>query len=540
MESNNKFITKHGRKKKVSNSIYTSAYRPYLPQINHRKITEQTQEEFSESTRGKQKAIQEYRNLPKQTPQQYQYQSQYQPQYQPQYQNPKQPYQYNYNNLNQNQQNQGRQTPAVKNIVKSMNIQQILIDFKSTINAIGASEDVEEEINGYLDLIDKQTQKENPNKKVIISNLKVCANLLDNYISETLNKPSKVVKDWVEALLMQPIDYRADKTLTKGAFETITGEPPQTAKLAQKKIAQKEANSVKNQSVEAVQSQADEINIAEENNSIEENNISTQEVSITENAKNVSKTDVEINNIILEADNIINKNPDSAMSLYSEAFKLAQKEDNKNLMAKIYSRIGILQNNTNNLIGALDCLNASTLLAYECGETELMAENHAQMGKIYDEKGLFEPAFNHYHRSVALNGELENLDKQTETLTQVGDMFSERYFANEALGYYDLALDMAKENKNYENASNIFRHCAKTNENSGQLEQAMKNLKNAAAISNNINDDSEVASIYEQAGDMMKKMGHIKKAADLYKKAYRLAQKLDNEEMQNNIIAKMQ
>ncbi len=520
----------------MSSNIYTSAYRPYLPQINHRKITEQTQEEFSESTRGKQKAIQEYRNLPTQTqqqtqlPQQYQYKYQNQYQYQPQYQNTKQSYQYNYNNFNQNKQNQNRQAPEVKNIVKSMNIQQIVIDFKTKINAMGASEEVEEEVNGYLELIDKQTQKENPNKKVIVSNLKVCANLLDNYISETLNKPSKVVKDWVEALLMQPIDFKADKTLTKGAFETITGEPPQTARLAQEKLAQKEAFAVKQQEIV----EEPQIN---ENKEIQEEQ--AVEAEILENANEIIQNS-EIQNIIAKADNIKNDDTKSAMNLYSEAFKLAQKENNKSMMAQIYSRIGSLQNSTNNLIGALDCLNASTLLAYECGETELMADNHAQMGRIYDEKGMFEPAFNHYHRSVALNGELENLDKQTETLTQVGDMFSERYFANEALGYYDLALDMAKENKNYENASNIFRHCAKTNENSGKLENAMNNLKNAAAISNNIKDDAELASIYEQAGDMMKKMGHNKKAADLYKKAYRLAQKLDDKELQENIIAKMQ
>ena len=46
---------------------------------------------------------------------------------------------------------------------------------------------------------------------------------------------------------MQPIDFKADKTLTKGAFETITGEPPQTAKLAQEKLAQKEASSIQQQ-----------------------------------------------------------------------------------------------------------------------------------------------------------------------------------------------------------------------------------------------------------------------------------------------------
>ena len=45
-----------------------------------------------------------------------------------------------------------------------INIKQLLIDFNSTLNAIGASEDVENEVKTYLSLVEHQSQKESPNK----------------------------------------------------------------------------------------------------------------------------------------------------------------------------------------------------------------------------------------------------------------------------------------------------------------------------------------------------------------------------------------
>ena len=43
--------------------------------------------------------------------------------------------------------------------------------------------------------------------RIIVSNLKIAADILDGYITETLNKPSKVVKDWIDALLLQNVDF---------------------------------------------------------------------------------------------------------------------------------------------------------------------------------------------------------------------------------------------------------------------------------------------------------------------------------------------
>ena len=81
-----------------------------------------------------------------------------------------------------------------------INIAQILKDFRNTAAAIGTPDDLKEEVNGYLSLIESQVKKNNPNTKLIKSNLKNASSILDGYISETLNKDSKVVENWVDAL----------------------------------------------------------------------------------------------------------------------------------------------------------------------------------------------------------------------------------------------------------------------------------------------------------------------------------------------------
>ena len=52
-----------------------------------------------------------------------------------------------------------------------INISQVLADFRSTILAINAPEDVRDEVSVYLGLVEKESLKENPSKEIIIGNL---------------------------------------------------------------------------------------------------------------------------------------------------------------------------------------------------------------------------------------------------------------------------------------------------------------------------------------------------------------------------------
>ena len=93
---------------------------------------------------------------------------------------------------------------------RKIGIDQVLSDFRNTANAIGAPEDIKKEVASYLSLIENQAQKESPSPQIIQSNLKNASQILDEYITKTLKKPSKVVENWVDALFLQQIDYKSE------------------------------------------------------------------------------------------------------------------------------------------------------------------------------------------------------------------------------------------------------------------------------------------------------------------------------------------
>ena len=86
----------------------------------------------------------------------------------------------------------------------------VIHDFKSTMTALGADEKTRSEVAAYLNVVRLQAAKEQPEVPFIKHTLRTAANSLDQFISNALGQPSKVVKEWVDALLLQDIDYHAD------------------------------------------------------------------------------------------------------------------------------------------------------------------------------------------------------------------------------------------------------------------------------------------------------------------------------------------
>ena len=91
-----------------------------------------------------------------------------------------------------------------------INISQVLMDFRNTILAINAPNDIQEEVSIYLNLVEKESLKENPSKDIIVANLKNASKISDAFIAKSLNKPSNVVEGWIDALFLQKINLKSD------------------------------------------------------------------------------------------------------------------------------------------------------------------------------------------------------------------------------------------------------------------------------------------------------------------------------------------
>ena len=117
----------------------------------------------------------------------------------------------------------GTNLPAPKTPCE-INISQILIDFRNTVSSIGAPKEIEQRVEEYIRQVETESNLANPRQATIVTALKTAAKLLDDYISQTLKKQSNVVQDWMDAFLLQEVDYRANPNTNVPASKLIEAQ----------------------------------------------------------------------------------------------------------------------------------------------------------------------------------------------------------------------------------------------------------------------------------------------------------------------------
>ena len=193
-----------------------------------------------------------------------------------------------------------------------INIAQILKDFRNTAAAIGTPDNLKEEVEGYLNLVEKQVTKDNANTKLVKSNLKNASSILDGYISETLNKDSKVVENWVDALFLQQIDFKYNEQEINPQF---------LVKFPEGSTQQEEK--VENKTVETVQEPI--------------------EKEIQTDAKIVSliPQDKELKSLFIQSKKLVYANqPEKAIETFNRALTRADEVGDTETKSKIFYEVG--------------------------------------------------------------------------------------------------------------------------------------------------------------------------------------------------------
>ncbi|MFN8614830.1 MAG: hypothetical protein U0003_02825 [Vampirovibrionales bacterium] len=90
---------------------------------------------------------------------------------------------------------------------QAIGIGDILNDVTNTMDALGADTTTRQTVSLYLGAIAHQATEATPSKPFIREALKSVGNVLDGFITATLHQSSRVVRDWVEALLLQPVQF---------------------------------------------------------------------------------------------------------------------------------------------------------------------------------------------------------------------------------------------------------------------------------------------------------------------------------------------
>lgn len=384
----------------------------------------------------------------------------------------------------------------------TVNIAQILKDFKNTAKAIGAPPELMEEVNSYLSLIEKQVVKESPDSKLIRSNLKNASILLDNYITETLQRPSKVVENWIDALFLQQIDFRYNEGEVNPQF------------LVKFPNGQKE----------------------NEREGEEESDNEDQKSSVDENAEVKTAVfipeDEELKSLFLSAKKYSYANDtQKAMETFKAAWERAVEVRDRETESKILLEIGKIYDKNDYLAQALTSYNRSLMVT---SDVNVKTQAHYSIAQIYDDVAQFEPAINHYMSSISYAGENENLTAQSTSLTKIGNIFADEY-KKDAFDFLLEAENLASQTDSHKTKGYVSSNIANAYNKFNDPHNSLKYYSGAVKEYMQADSPLKVAINYKRAADLMKDFENGSKAKKLYQKALMSARQTDDVQLMTEI-----
>ena len=396
---------------------------------------------------------------------------------------------------------------------RKIGIDQVLSDFRNTANAIGAPEDIKKEVDSYLSLIENQAQKESPSPQIIQSNLKNASQILDEYITKTLKKPSKVVENWVDALFLQQIDYKSE-LLAGGAAQVVEEQTTEQTPV--------------DEIVEELETVQGEI-VEEEPEIVEEQ---TPPKTQVRNGVYVPE-DPELRRMFIQAKKYAAiDNKEQALYSFQNTMEYAEDIGDIQTCAMINYEEGRLYDDFNQVEDALYCYHQAT---QQSSDNNLKARAHLSMGKIYDDFVNFAPAVDHFCSAVSFAGEADNQILQTQALTDLAQVHTDRYDKENAIKFMDMSTIVANETNNGKVKGITYSRNAKMSEKLGEKIRALNMYSNSAQSFHTIEDNENLAKNYRSAAEIMLQYGNTAKAKRLLSKAYIAAQQTGNSELKELI-----
>lgn len=501
------------------NNIYQ---RPYVKQDNRNPVKKRDEEEKSSATN----AQREQESNSNAKSKGLQYVEQKAPTYTPAYEQKFTiPSQTGYQNVNINSQqhipNTNATTPldsvAQNRLDSQINIAQILKDFKNTALAIGTPNDLLDEVNDYIGLIEKQVHRNNPNTKLVKSNLKNAASILDKHISDTLNKDSKVVENWVDTLFLQKINFNYDEEDINERF--LVKFPDGSTSQTKRQEELKETSQIE-ELPKAVEESPNVIPISVAGQ--------TQSTKIPQ--------DKQLKSLFIQAKKYAYaKDPEKAIKAFEQALNRAMEIDDTETSGKIYYEVGKIYDDHDYLAQALKSYNQAAKLSKD---ENVKTKAHYSMAQIYDDVNQITPALDHYITTVSYAGEAENLPAQSASLTKIGNIYTDMY-DKEAFDFYDVASGLAEETQNYNLRGFVSSNTGNAYTKFDEPEKALKSYSKAVQNYTTANSPAKTAQNYLSAADIMVEFNNINKAYNLLTKAQKYARQTDNINLMNEINTKL-
>jgi tetratricopeptide (TPR) repeat protein len=350
----------------------------------------------------------------------------------------------------------------------TISIEAVITDFQSTMDALGVPDEIRLEVAPYLQVVVHQSQKPQPAIPVIKSNLKAASETLDQFITGALGQNSNVVREWVDALLLQPIDYHTEAPIPlnfpkaqAGLFNTGTGNPLQ-AGTPGKSSTGGAAGAIDGQAIKQQLQQAKEA-------------LKTQD-------------------------------SETAMGIYQKILVQLQGNGHPELEGRVLYQMGKVMDKSGKPEEARSYLQKADELLSGTYQPRIHAKVHRALGSLFNNSGDLTSAVDHYRKAVMMDETNKEPGTQSLSLNQLGVLHTRMGQHDEAKTALEQALVQAKDN-NPKILGDILSNLGAVSHKEGKLSQAFSYYKQSLHEARTQNDRAgmrqtlqNMAGIYLEAG----------------------------------------
>lgn len=358
----------------------------------------------------------------------------------------------------------------------------VLHDFRNTVTALGADDQTRSEVDAYLKVVSLQGNKEQPEVPFIKHALRTAAGTLDQYIAKALGQPSHVVKEWVDALLLQDIDFHSETPFQDASVAAPGSELP---KVSAASTAESPAVSQKQLSVQEKSQLQDLITKAKSARDAQQNDVADQQIQA--------------------------------------ALALLDGKEQPDLEGKIWRLQGRFQQQDGQWEQSVSSYTQAAQCFQQANLPQKQADTLQAMASVLEDHGQFEQAKTAYQQALGLQGQSDSLKTQVRLLNDLGRVDLRLGNTQDAIQSLEKASKLSQEAQlSGQGSSDILSNLGAAYRKAEQFQDAAMAYQNAAQAAQSVKDKGRYTYSLQQYAAVLVEAGKPAQAMKALQRLSRL------------------
>ena len=165
---------------------------------------------------------------------------------------------------------------------------------------------------------------------------------------------------------------------------------------------------------------------------------------------------------------------DSALDFYQKALSLAEKNDNRRDICKLYLEMAVIEESLGRRDTAITMTNQGLKLATEIGDTSGVVDAYYYLGYFYNNEGIHEKAIENYLSSLEIAEKIQDGAKIADVSQGIGIIYNKQKDYEKAEPYFNRSYDMFVQLKDTARYIGVMNDFGILNKNRGNYLESEK------------------------------------------------------------------